>query len=306
MEALIQRPALRRRRDLGRPVAARARRRVPARARVLRRAERVSKVDRRARATTTWRGGVARSALGARALMYAKYRRYIDDDLEPVLRVPRRDVRGAQHLARRAWPDAHLEPARHLVVGTCSERRSSARGRVFAAAPPEDAARDRDAPQPGEGRAVAAPRARAHARAMLGAFADMRVDLVLCGHDHQEAVHYVEHTKQGTVVSTAGTVSTGRAAAVRRRVNSITHHAGRRDRGVARSSGTAERRLRRRAASNASRADAPVRGDRDIAQLELELTAPSRRRTPTSCSHCLRRLGLTRHATVPTHARTAP
>jgi hypothetical protein len=30
---------------------------------------------------------------------------------------------------------------------------------------------------------------------------------VLCGHDHQEAVHYIEHTKKGTVISTAGTIS---------------------------------------------------------------------------------------------------
>ena len=35
----------------------------------------------------------------------------------------------------------------------------------------------------------------------------MHVDLVLCGHDHQEAVHYIEHTKKGTVISTAGTIS---------------------------------------------------------------------------------------------------
>ena len=44
-------------------------------------------------------------------------------------------------------------------------------------------------------------------RKILGAFADMRVDLVLCGHDHQEAVHYIAHTRKGTVISTAGTVS---------------------------------------------------------------------------------------------------
>ena len=44
-------------------------------------------------------------------------------------------------------------------------------------------------------------------RKILGAFADMGVNLVLCGHDHQEAVHYIEHTKKGTVISTAGTVS---------------------------------------------------------------------------------------------------
>jgi len=39
------------------------------------------------------------------------------------------------------------------------------------------------------------------------AFVDLEIDLVLCGHDHQEAVHHVEHTKYGTVVCTAGTVS---------------------------------------------------------------------------------------------------
>jgi 3',5'-cyclic AMP phosphodiesterase CpdA len=42
---------------------------------------------------------------------------------------------------------------------------------------------------------------------VLGAFADMEVDLVLCGHDHQEAIHYIEHTRKGTVISTAGTMS---------------------------------------------------------------------------------------------------
>jgi 3',5'-cyclic AMP phosphodiesterase CpdA len=33
------------------------------------------------------------------------------------------------------------------------------------------------------------------------------VDLVCCGHDHQESVHFIEHTRKGTVISTAGTVS---------------------------------------------------------------------------------------------------
>jgi 3',5'-cyclic AMP phosphodiesterase CpdA len=39
------------------------------------------------------------------------------------------------------------------------------------------------------------------------AFVDLGIDLVLCGHDHQEAVHHVEHTTFGTIVCTAGTVS---------------------------------------------------------------------------------------------------
>jgi predicted phosphodiesterase len=33
------------------------------------------------------------------------------------------------------------------------------------------------------------------------------VELVLCGHDHQEAVHAVEESSPGLVISTAGTIS---------------------------------------------------------------------------------------------------
>jgi predicted phosphodiesterase len=49
----------------------------------------------------------------------------------------------------------------------------------------------------------------------------MGVDLVLCGHDHQEAVHYIEHTKRGTIVSTAGTMSNRSRGGRPSSVNSI-------------------------------------------------------------------------------------
>jgi 3',5'-cyclic AMP phosphodiesterase CpdA len=55
----------------------------------------------------------------------------------------------------------------------------------------------------------------------LGAFADMAVDLVLCGHDHQDAIHYIEHTRKGTVISTAGTVSNRMRGGRPSSVNSI-------------------------------------------------------------------------------------
>ncbi|HET9425287.1 MAG TPA: metallophosphoesterase, partial [Gemmatimonadaceae bacterium] len=58
-------------------------------------------------------------------------------------------------------------------------------------------------------------------RAILGAFAEMKVDLVLCGHDHQEAVHYIEHTKRGTIISTAGTISNRSRGGRPSSVNSI-------------------------------------------------------------------------------------
>ena len=56
---------------------------------------------------------------------------------------------------------------------------------------------------------------------ILGAFAEMGVDLVLCGHDHQEAVHYIEHTKRGTIISTSGTISNRSRGGRPSSVNSI-------------------------------------------------------------------------------------
>ena len=60
---------------------------------------------------------------------------------------------------------------------------------------------------------------------MLGAFAKIGVDLVLCGHDHQEAVHFIEHTQKGTVISTAGTVSSRSRGGRPSSANVITHSA---------------------------------------------------------------------------------
>jgi len=60
-----------------------------------------------------------------------------------------------------------------------------------------------------------------HTSRILGAFADMSVDLVLCGHDHQDAIHFIEHTKKGTVISTAGTLSNRMRGGRPSSVNSI-------------------------------------------------------------------------------------
>jgi len=56
---------------------------------------------------------------------------------------------------------------------------------------------------------------------VLGAFAEIGVDLVLCGHDHQEAVHYIEHTRKGTIICTAGTISNRARGGRPSSVNSI-------------------------------------------------------------------------------------
>ena len=119
---------------------------------------------------------------------------------------------------------------------------------------------------------------------ILGAFAEMGVDLVLCGHDHQEAVHYIEHTKRGTIISTAGTIEQplARRAAV---VGEQHSHHRRRDRGVDPRSGRIEIARLRGRTGEVLRALRRLfrRGSATPAQLALELE-PARRATPTSCS----------------------
>ena len=44
-------------------------------------------------------------------------------------------------------------------------------------------------------------------RQAMAAFEEMAVDLILCGHDHQEAIHFVERVPKGPLVVTAGTIS---------------------------------------------------------------------------------------------------
>src|SRR3712207_7185640 len=47
----------------------------------------------------------------------------------------------------------------------------------------------------------------ANTETALHAFADLGTDLILCGHDHLQAVHTVERGVHGLVISTAGTIS---------------------------------------------------------------------------------------------------
>jgi 3',5'-cyclic AMP phosphodiesterase CpdA len=41
----------------------------------------------------------------------------------------------------------------------------------------------------------------------LHAFADLGTELILCGHDHQDAVHTIDRGARGLIISTAGTIS---------------------------------------------------------------------------------------------------
>ena len=144
--------------------------------------------------------------LGDEERPYNNYRRYISEDLEPVLRVPGATFVGlnSAHGVTRHTLTWRL---RDISIIGAIRRSQIDRAREEFEGSPSDAARVivmHHNPVKGE---LSGRHGLKDTRKVLGAFATMGVDLVLCGHDHQEAIHYIEHTQKGTVISTAGTVS---------------------------------------------------------------------------------------------------
>ncbi|GJG85294.1 metallophosphoesterase [Gemmatimonadetes bacterium T265] len=147
--------------------------------------------------------------IGDDAEMYANYRDYVSADLEPVLRVP--GAPGAVFVglntAQGVLPQTLTWNVRDIsIIGHLRRSQVERAGAEFAAAPAGDyrVVVMHHNPVMGE---LSQRHGLKHTRRVLGAFAEIGTDLVLCGHDHQEAVHEVETTKKGTIVSTAGTVS---------------------------------------------------------------------------------------------------
>ena len=138
--------------------------------------------------------------------MLKNYRRFISEDLEPVLRIAGATIVGlntSQGVTRRTltWNLRDIS-----IIGDLR------RDQIERARAEFERSRAGDAriivmhhnPVMGE---LSRRHGLKNTHRILGAFAEMGVDLVLCGHDHQEAVHYIEHTKKGTVISTSGTIS---------------------------------------------------------------------------------------------------
>jgi len=158
--------------------------------------------------------------LGNTDRMLANYRAYISQDLEPVLRVAGVTLVGlntSQGVTRHTltWNLRDIG-----IIGQLT------RAQIDRAREEFDHSRADDArvivmhhnPVKGE---LSQRHGLKNTQRILGAFAEMRVDLVLCGHDHQEAVHYIEHTKRGTIISTSGTISNRSRGGRPSSVNSI-------------------------------------------------------------------------------------
>ena len=158
--------------------------------------------------------------LGDEAEMFATYRRYIDEDIEPVLRLPAATFAGlnTSHGVVRQSLTWRLRDI--SIIGIVRRSQIERLRAVFAESPPDDARVVVMHHNPVKGELSQRHGLKDTKRA-LGAFADMAVDLVLCGHDHQDAIHYIEHTKKGTVISTAGTVSNRMRGGRPSSVNSI-------------------------------------------------------------------------------------
>ncbi len=153
------------------------------------------------------------------ALLY-KYRRYISDDIEPVLRVPGAVLAGANTSHGVLWATLTWNPRDISIIGHLGRDQLERLRGIFADVPPGVARVVVMHHNPVKGE-LSQRHGLKHTRQILGAFADMGVDLVLCGHDHQEAIHYVEHTQKGTVISTAGTMSNRSRGGRPSSVNSI-------------------------------------------------------------------------------------
>ena len=158
--------------------------------------------------------------LGDTGRTSANYFRYISDNPEPVLQVPGATFAGLNTSHGVTWDTLTWRPRDISIIGIVTKQQIDRLRKVFAEAPAGNARVVVMHHNPVKGELSQRHGLKDTSR-VLGAFAEMSVDLVLCGHDHQDAIHYIEHTKKGTVISTAGTVSNRMRGGRPSSVNSI-------------------------------------------------------------------------------------
>jgi 3',5'-cyclic AMP phosphodiesterase CpdA len=158
--------------------------------------------------------------LGDDGAVLANYRRFVNAEIEPVLRVPGATFAGlnTSHGVTRqtlTWRVRDIS-----IIGIVRRAQIERLRAVFVDLPASDARVIVMHHNPMKGE-LSQRHGLKNTPRVLGAFADLQADLVLCGHDHQDAVHYIEHTRKGTVISTAGTVSNRMRGGRPSSVNSI-------------------------------------------------------------------------------------
>jgi 3',5'-cyclic AMP phosphodiesterase CpdA len=157
-----------------------------------------------------WVGAVTRNfgllRKTAHEFKYSRYARHISPELNPSLEIPGAVIAGCNtahgisrgSLTRRFWDLG--------VIGHVNERDLQKVEEAFSRAAPDAAKVVMIHHNPIKGE-TSGRHGLANTEAALRAFASLGAELVLCGHDHQEAVHTVEESAPGLVISTAGTIS---------------------------------------------------------------------------------------------------
>lgn len=160
-----------------------------------------------------WLGSVARN-LGfagmfrkkAHDFKYSRYVSNISGDLSPSLEVPGAVVAGlntAHGISRGSLTTRMRDLG---VIGHVRDRDVEVVRRAFAKAAPEAARIVMIHHNPIRGDS-SGRHGLAHTQKALKSFARLGAELILCGHDHQEAVHSTDEGFQGLIISTAGTIS---------------------------------------------------------------------------------------------------
>jgi 3',5'-cyclic AMP phosphodiesterase CpdA len=158
-----------------------------------------------------WLGAVARNMGGlfrqqAHNFKYSRYTKYISEDLSPSLEVPGAVIAGL-NTAHGITRGSVTRRFRDLgVIGYVKHADIERVRDAFESASP-DAARIvmiHHNPIRGE---LTGRHGLANTEQALHAFADLGTELILCGHDHLQAIHNVERGVHGLVISTAGTIS---------------------------------------------------------------------------------------------------
>ena len=144
--------------------------------------------------------------LGPYPKIFDAYKRWIYHDLEPVLSIPGVTLVGLNTSHGVTYRTLTRNVRDISIIGYVTRPQLETLREKFDRAPADDARVVVMHHNPVKGE-LSQRHGLKNTQRILGAFAEMGVDVVLCGHDHQEAVHYIEHTKKGTVISTAGTVS---------------------------------------------------------------------------------------------------
>lgn len=157
-----------------------------------------------------WLGAVARN-LGlfgeqAHEFKYSRYFRHISGDLSPTLEVPGAVIAGV-NTAHGISRGSLTRRFRDLgVIGHVKRRDLEKVAEAFENADPSAARIVMIHHNPVKGENTGR-HGLANTKEALRSFSALGAELVLCGHDHQEAIHTVEETAPGLIISTAGTIS---------------------------------------------------------------------------------------------------